>query len=115
VACTDAEVLLEILHRYKALGVAEVGFGLVDAITRLPIPVLSIAEADVVEARRLMERFEDLPARDAVHLGAMQQRGIERILTYDQGFDQVDGRFGRSLKRPVSPSWCQSVTRDSPR
>jgi hypothetical protein len=89
VVCTDAEVLQEILHRYKALGVADDGFGLVDAITRLPIPVLPIAEADVVEARRLMERFEDLSARDAVHLGVMQQRGIERILTYDRGFDQV--------------------------
>ena len=87
--CTDAEVLQEILHRYKALGITEVGFGLVDAITRLPIPVLPIAEADVVEARRMMERFEDLSARDAVHLGVMQQHGIERILTYDRGFDQV--------------------------
>jgi predicted nucleic acid-binding protein len=88
-ACTDAEVLQEILHRYDALGVSEVGFGLVDAIARLPIPVLPIAEADVLEARRLMERFQDLSARDAVHLGVMQQHGIERILTYDRGFDRV--------------------------
>ena len=87
--CTDAEVLQEILHRYKALGVQEVGFGLVDAITRLPIPVLPIAEADVIEARRLMERFADLSARDAVHLGVMHQHGIERILSYDRGFDRV--------------------------
>ena len=86
---TDAEVLQEILHRYKALGVPEIGFGLVDAITHLPIPVLPIAEADVIEARRLMERFEDLSARDAVHLGVMQQHGIERILSYDRGFDRV--------------------------
>lgn len=87
--CTDAEVLQEVLHRYKALGSEEVGFGLVDSITRLPIPVLSIAEPDVVEARRLMERFPDLSARDAVHLGVMHQHGIERILSYDRGFDQV--------------------------
>ena len=87
--CTDAEVLQEILHRYKALGVPDIGFGLVDAITRLPIPVLPIAEADVIEARRLMERFEDLSARDSVHLGVMQQHGIERILSYDRGLDRV--------------------------
>ena len=86
---TDTEVLQEILHRYKALGMPEIGFGLVDAITHLPIPVLPIAEADVIEARRLMERFEDLSARDAVHLGVMQQHGIERILSYDRGFDRV--------------------------
>ena len=89
VVCTDAEVLQEILHRYKALGVPDVGFGLVDAITRLPVPVLPIAEADVVSARRLMERFEDLSARDAVHLGVMQQHGIEHILSYDRGLDRV--------------------------
>jgi predicted nucleic acid-binding protein len=87
--CTDAEVLREFLYRYKALGVQEVGFGLVDAITRLSVPVLSIAEADVIEARRLMERFEDLSARDVVHLGVMQQHGIERILSYDRGLDRV--------------------------
>lgn len=87
--CTDAEVLQEVLHRYKAVGVPEVGFGIVDAITRLPIPVLPIAEAEVVAGRRLMERFGDLSARDAIHLGVMQHHGIEHILSYDRGFDRV--------------------------
>lgn len=62
---------------------------MVDAITQLPIPVLPIQEADVLEARRLMAGHADLSARDAVHLGVMFRNGIEQVLSYDRGFSQV--------------------------
>jgi len=87
--CTDAEVLQEILHRYRALESASIGFEMLDSIASLPIPVLAITESDVLEARRLMERLPKLSARDAVHLGAMRSHGIERVLSYDRGFDEV--------------------------
>jgi predicted nucleic acid-binding protein len=32
-----------------------------------------------------------LSARDAVHLAVMEQHGIERILTFDSGFDGFPG------------------------
>jgi predicted nucleic acid-binding protein len=88
-ACTNAEVLQEILHRYRALGAAALGFAMVDSIVHMPIPVLPITEADVLAARRLMESYPDLSARDAVHLGVMRENEIETILSYDRGFSRV--------------------------
>lgn len=30
-----------------------------------------------------------LSARDAIHLAVMERRGIERIMSFDRGFDRV--------------------------
>ena len=88
-ASTDAEVLQEILHRYHALRAAEIGFAMVDSIVRLPLPVLAVGEADVMAGRRLMELHPRLSTRDAIHLGVMEQNGIERVLSYDRGLSRV--------------------------
>ena len=88
-ACTDAEVLQEILHRYHALRIPEIGFSLVDSVVRLGLPVLPVAEEDVLRARQLMAHHPRLSARDAVHLGVMQGRRLDRVLTYDRGFSAV--------------------------
>jgi predicted nucleic acid-binding protein len=88
---TDAEVLQELLHRYvsidrrDAIGPAwEAIVGVVDVIH--PIEV-----EDVTRARRLVSATPTLSARDAVHLAVMQRRGINRILTFDAGFDGIVG------------------------
>lgn len=85
-ACTNAEVLQEILHRYRTLKVPEVGFRLFDAITHLGIPVLAVTDRAMAEARRLLEEYPALSTRDSVHLGVMREHGIEEILSYDTGF-----------------------------
>lgn len=90
-ACTDAEVLQEILHRYRSIRKSQTGYEMVDRITQLGIPIHPVTEADVVKARHYMERHPKLSARDAVHLGVMDSQGIGRILTYDRGFDQAPG------------------------
>jgi predicted nucleic acid-binding protein len=87
--CTNAEVLQEILHRYRSLKVPEVGFQLFDAITHLGIPVLAVTDRAMAEARRLLEQYPVLSTRDSVHLGVMREHGIEEVLSYDSGFSDV--------------------------
>jgi predicted nucleic acid-binding protein len=88
-ACTNTEVLQEILHRYRALQVPEIGFKLFDAVAHLGIPILPVTDHAMAEARRLLETYPSLSTRDGVHLGVMKEYGIEEILSYDGGFSQV--------------------------
>lgn len=87
--CTDAEVLQEILHRYRSLQVPEVGFQLFDAVVHLGIPILSVTDRAMASARRLLEDYPNLSTRDGLHLGVMQEHGIEEVLSYDRGFSDV--------------------------
>jgi predicted nucleic acid-binding protein len=88
-ACTDAEVLQEILHRYRSLKIPDVGFQLFDAVAQLGIPILAVTDRSLREARTLLEQYPSLSTRDGVHLGVMQEHGIEEVLSYDRGFSQV--------------------------
>ena len=88
-ACTDAEVLQEILHRYRALKVPEIGFRLFDSVFQLGIPILSVTDRSLREARRLLEDHLNLSTRDGIHLGVMREHGIEDVLSYDRGLSQV--------------------------
>lgn len=88
-ACTDAEVLQEILHRYRALKVSEIGFRLFDSVAQLGIPILSVTDRSLREARRLLEDHPSLSTRDGIHLGVMREHGIEEVLSYDRGLSQV--------------------------
>jgi uncharacterized protein len=88
-ACTDCEVLQEILHRYRALGEQEVAFRVFDAVTHLGLPILDVTERALLEARRILEDYPHLSTRDGIHLGVMRENAIEEVLSYDRGFSQV--------------------------
>jgi uncharacterized protein len=88
---TDAEVLQEICHRYAAvrrLDMIQLAF---DAILELVDEVLPIEREDVEAAKDLLLRYTSLSARDAVHAAVMRRHGIERIMTFDRGFDAIPG------------------------
>jgi uncharacterized protein len=87
--CTDAEVLQEILHRYRSLKSPEIGFQLFDAVMQLGIPILAVTDRSLWEARTLLEDHPQLSSRDGVHLGVMREHGIEEVLSYDGGFSEV--------------------------
>jgi predicted nucleic acid-binding protein len=59
-------------------------------VVQLGIPVLPITEHTLRQARMLLEDHPRLSTRDGVHLGVMQEHGIDKVLTYDRGFSQVD-------------------------
>ncbi len=88
---TDAEVLQEILHRYTAIGRREAIQPAFDAMLGVTDEVLPI-DIDVVQrARAIVLERPQLSARDAVHVAVMQAHGIERILSFNTGFDHLPG------------------------
>ncbi|MCG8458917.1 MAG: type II toxin-antitoxin system VapC family toxin [Holophagales bacterium] len=99
-AVTDAEVLQEILHRYRSLRRWREGGALFDLARRI-VPVVLPVTVETLELARLqLEMHDSLDARDAVHLAVCQLNGIEKICSYDRDFDPVEG-FERIEPRPV--------------
>jgi predicted nucleic acid-binding protein len=88
---TDAEVLQEILHRYTAIKRRDAIGPAFDALLGVVDVVHPVELDDVARARRLVARSAGMTARDAVHIAIMQRREIDRILTFDEDFDDIVG------------------------
>ena len=88
---TDVEVLQEILHRYVAIARRDAIEPAFDVLLGAVDEVLPIELDDVQVARRVIQTTERLSARDALHLAVMQRHGIDRILSFDRGFDDIPG------------------------
>jgi hypothetical protein len=88
---TDAEVFQEILHRYVAIKRRDAispAFSLLeDAVDE----IIPIDLQDVRRARELVLSTVSSTARDALHVAAMERRGIEIIMTFDRDFDAFPG------------------------
>ena len=87
---TDAEVLQEILHRYVAIDRRDAIEPSTNALLEVVDEVFPVERADVDRARRIVLTTR-LSARDALHLAILRRRGVGRILTFDRGFDGLDG------------------------
>ena len=87
---TSAEVLQEILHRYAALKRPAHARAVYGAATDICAEILPMTERHTARALDLVLRHPDLPARDALHVATMEQRGVERILSADRHFDRLD-------------------------
>jgi predicted nucleic acid-binding protein len=88
---TDAEVLQEILHRYVAVNRRDAIQPTFDSLLGVVDEVLAVDRAIVERAKEIVFGHGRLSARDAVHLAVMEQHGIDRILTFDSGFDGFPG------------------------
>jgi hypothetical protein len=88
---TDAEVLQEILHRYIAVNRRDAIQPAFDSLLGVVDEILSIDHTILERAKRIIFGHGRLSARDAVHLAVMEQHGIDRILSFDAGFDGFPG------------------------
>lgn len=88
---TDAEVLQEILHRYAAIHRRDAIQPAFDALLGIADQVLPVDAAAVSRAKDIVLGHKQLSARDALHLAIMEQHGIERVLSFDAGFDGFPG------------------------
>jgi uncharacterized protein len=88
---TDAEVLQEILHRYSAINRRHDIQPAFDALLNVVDEVLPVDRSIAERAKQIVLSYQRLSARDAVHLAVMEEHGIERILTFDSGFDGFPG------------------------
>jgi predicted nucleic acid-binding protein len=90
-AVIDAEVLQEILHRYRALRRWKEGRAVYD-VTRLLFPEVIPITSNVIDgARRLLDVYPRLMARDAVHAAVVQTHRLDSISSFDRDFDVVKG------------------------
>lgn len=88
---TSAEVYQEILHRFAAINrrsAIEDAFQLLDELVG---SVFAISRSDVETAREIVESFPELSARDSLHLAVMRAHGVERVMSFDQGFSARAG------------------------
>jgi hypothetical protein len=88
---TDAEVLQEVLHRYSAIHRRTTIQHAFDALLAVVDEVFPVDLKAVERAKQIVLAYTALSARDAVHLAIMEQQGIDRILSFDKGFDRFPG------------------------
>jgi len=88
---TDAEVLQEILHRYVAINRREAIQPAFDALLGIADQLLRFDAAAAGRAKETLMGHRKMSARDALHLAIMEHYGIERILSFDAGFDGFPG------------------------
>jgi hypothetical protein len=102
-ATVDAEVLQEILHRYRAIGRWEEGRQVYD-LTRRLFPNVAPVTADVVDrARRLLDTDSHIMARDALHAAVALSGGFEAVCSYDRDLDRIAGLVRREPAEVMKP------------
>jgi len=90
-AALDAEVLQEILHRYRALRRWNDGRRVYDLARRSMVVVLPITAEITDRARKIMDDHPALMARDALHAAVCRVAGAEAICSYDSDLDVIEG------------------------
>ena len=88
---TDAEVLQEVLHRYIAIDRRDAIQPAFDSLLTVVDEVLPVEGKTVDRAKQIVLAYRRLSARDAVHLAVMERHRIEKILSFDSGFDSFPG------------------------
>ena len=88
-AVVDAEALKEILHRYRALNRCTQGRRVYDLARQIFPAVLPITFEMVDRARILLDKYEGLMARDALHAAVVEINSLVGICSCDRDFDQI--------------------------
>ena len=88
---TDAEAFQEILHRFVAINRRDAIQPAFDVLLAVADEVFPVDLPIVERARTILFGNELLSARDALHLAVMQRQGVDRILSFDRGFDGFPG------------------------
>ncbi len=90
-AVVDAEVLQEVLHRYRAIGRWNEGRLVFDSARTLFPEVLPVTARELDGARALLDQVEGISARDALHAAVVVAHGLDGVCSYDRGFDRIPG------------------------
>jgi predicted nucleic acid-binding protein len=90
-ATIDAEVLQEILHRYRAIGRWDDGRRAYDVTRQLFPNVVPVTAAILDRARRVLDADGLIHARDALHAAVAMMEGMEGVLSFDRHFDRIKG------------------------
>jgi predicted nucleic acid-binding protein len=88
---TSAEVLQEILHRYRAIDHPAAIQPAFDVLLGVVDDVLPVDRDDVVAAKDTLIARWQLSARDALHVAVMHRHDIREVLSFDRHFDMLPG------------------------
>lgn len=87
--CISVEILQEILHRYRSIDQWHDGRKVFEAariISKIVLPV----DVDILdEAKRLLDLYPSIMARDAVHAATVLVLGLKGICSHDRDFDAL--------------------------
>jgi uncharacterized protein len=100
-AAIDAQVLQEILHRYRAIKRWNDGRRVYDLTRQLFPNVLPITSSVMDRARGILDADPRLMARDALHAAVVMTEGMEAVCSYDRDFDRI---MGIMRQEPPYPS-----------
>lgn len=89
VATTNAEVVQEILFVLSRRGRKDQALDVARSTAMLFPDLLPVTRSDLLTACELLERYPDLPPRDAIHAATMLNNGIGTILSADPHFDEI--------------------------
>lgn len=90
-AAVDAEVLQEILHRYRAINRWNDGRRVYDLTRQIFPRVIPITAVVLDRARVLLDSHRRIMARDALHAAVVISESMTAICSYDRDFDRVTG------------------------
>ena len=90
-AALDAEVLQEILHRYRTIGRWKDGRRVYDLARRSVVTVLPITAEVTDQARAILDDHPKLMTRAALHAAVCRAAEAEAICSYDRDLDVVAG------------------------
>ena len=88
---TDAEVVQEILHRYVAINRRDAIQPAFDTLLGVTDQVLPVDLDATNRAKDVVMGHPGISARDALHLAIMEAHGIQKIASFDRGFDGFPG------------------------
>ena len=88
---TDIEVYQEILHRYTAIRRADAIDGAFRSLDAIADEVFGYGMPEIRAARTIIDSVEGVSARDALHVAVMRSNRVDRILSFDRGFDAIAG------------------------
>lgn len=90
-AAIDAEVLQEILHRYRAINRWKEGRLVYDLTRQIFSNVVPVTATILDRARMLLDSEQRIMARDAVHAAVVFAEHMEAVCSYDRDFDRIAG------------------------
>lgn len=90
-AAVDAEVLQEILHRYRAIGRWKDGCRVFELTRQIITHVIPVTASMMDSAKTLLNEYDDLMARDALHAAACLETQAYGLCSFDRDFDQIAG------------------------
>jgi hypothetical protein len=90
-AAIDAEILQEILHRYRAIRRWQDGRAVFDMARRI-FPTVFPINAEVLDrTREILDEHDGLMARDALHIAVVEINDLVGICSFDRDSDLVPG------------------------